>query len=102
VATDGIYESISPTGEEAPAQTGLELTGRQRDVRRELVSLDAADAELAFAPLRDMYVGAVVVLKQSVNPDRFAQAAHGCIPNFVAITRPCGAVEKSRRRPTGG
>ncbi len=77
MATDGVYESIGPTGEEAPTQGGIELTRRQQAVCRELVKLDgASDSQPASVSLHDMYLGAVVVLKHSANPDRFAQAAH--------------------------
>lgn len=74
---DSVYETIIPTGAETPAQSGLDLTARQQGVCQKLIKLDAECSDPpASTSLRDMYLGAVSVLKDASNTDRFAQAAH--------------------------
>lgn len=60
-----VTSSVDPA---MPAGHGLLLTTLQRGVFDELTRLDAQ--------LVDMYLGAIHVLHQQGNPDRFSQAAH--------------------------
>jgi hypothetical protein len=52
----------------APAPVGLELTGQQRTLLEALREIDQR--------LGEMYLGALAVLQQPFNSERFAQAAH--------------------------
>jgi hypothetical protein len=75
----GVTNAEGPLAAEPPASlpaaVGLELTAQQRSLLEALRDVDEAlgDVGLRLGP---MYLGALAVLRQPFNGERFAQAAH--------------------------